>query len=505
MARQQKVSWKSLITGCYKGRSKSVPKRRVTKQVSLQRLSLSDLSNPSSPLSVDDISHSPIGNNLHIFTLSDLRTITQNFSKNNFLGEGGFGPVHKGFIDKNSKLGLRPQRVAVKHLDLDGNQGHMEWLAEVIFLGQLKHPNLVKLIGYCCEDEHRLLVYEYMVRGSLESLLFRNRYTASCLPWATRMKIALGAAEGLLFLHEAEKPVIYRDFKASNILLDADYTAKLSDFGLAKDGPEGDDTHVSTQVLGTHGYAAPEYIMTGHLTTMSDIYSFGVVLLELLTGRRSMDKKRPHREQNLVDWAKPCLNDARKLHRIMDPGLEGQFSLKGAQKASQLAYQCLRENAKARPSICSVVKALELVRTFDDIPAGPFVYTVVQSPTRDKPEAGSAKEEKGNKNGKNNEEIEEETEAPKVDDDKEDNEEEKSHHRKRSSGHRHRSTISPVHSETSLYKYFNNGLNSPNKLCYRAASPMSTVHSDTSLAKYFANALNSPSSSNPAPKEEVAQ
>ncbi|KAJ0676734.1 putative protein kinase RLK-Pelle-RLCK-VIIa-2 family [Helianthus annuus] len=189
------------------------------------------------------------------------------------------------------------------------------------------------------------------------------------------MKIALGAAKGLAFLHEAKKPVIYRDFKASNILLDSDYKAKLSDFGLAKDGPEGDDTHVSTRVMGTHGYAAPEYLMTGHLTAASDVYSFGVVLLELLTGRKSLDKSRPNREQNLADWARPQLKCPRKLSRIIDPRLEGMYSESGAEKAAQLAYQCLSHRPKARPNMSTVVKTLEPLQDFNEVNVAPFVYT----------------------------------------------------------------------------------------------------------------------------------
>ncbi|XP_043721250.1 serine/threonine-protein kinase RIPK-like [Telopea speciosissima] len=476
MARE-KVSWTHLITGCYKGRSQSEPKKVNSKIPSSPRKSFTDFNIPGSPFSLD-ISNSSIGNNLHVFTLAELKTITQNFSQNNFLGEGGFGPVHKGYIDEKIKPGLKPMRVAVKLLDLDGLQGHREWLTEVIFLGQLMHPNLVRLIGYCCEEENRLLVYEYMVRGSLENQLFRNRFSAS-LPWTTRMKIALGAAEGLAFLHEAEKSVIYRDFKASNILLDSDYTAKLSDFGLAKDGPEGDDTHVSTRVMGTQGYAAPEYVMTGHLTAMSDVYSFGVVLLEILTGRRSMDKARPIREQNLTEWAKPYLGDSRKVDRLMDPRLDGQYSIKGAQKAAQLAYQCLKDNPKSRPTMSAVVKTLELMQSFDDIPVGQFVYTVSPSPSRDKPETEPNKKESNEETKTlklddddndddekkcNNKKKDDEMEGSE-DDDEEKNKKDKSHHhkRRRSPGHRHKSTISPVHSETSLYKYFNNGLNSPKR------------------------------------------
>ncbi|WRX34606.1 Serine-threonine/tyrosine-protein kinase [Theobroma cacao] len=215
-----KITWRSIIPSCSKGVEKPEPKpkKEVAKQSSFARLAMLDLSYPSSMLS-EDLSTSLAGSNLHIFTLGELKVITQSFSSANFLGEGGFGPVHKGFIDDKVRPGLKAQPVAVKLLDLEGLQGHREWLTEVIFLAQLRHPHLVKLIGYCCEEEHRLLVYEYMPRGSLENQLFR-RYSVS-LPWATRMKIALGAAKGLAYLHQADKPVIYRDFKASNILLDS--------------------------------------------------------------------------------------------------------------------------------------------------------------------------------------------------------------------------------------------------------------------------------------------
>ncbi|KAM0867296.1 hypothetical protein ACQ4PT_042063 [Festuca glaucescens] len=337
------------------------------------RMSFSDLSLNGGMVSPEDLSLSLVGSNLHVFTIAELHAITRDFSMTNFIGEGGFGPVYKGYVDEKVKPGLRAQPVAVKLLDLEGNQGHNEWLTEVIFLGQLRHPNLVKLIGYCYEDQHRLIIYEFMTRGSLEKHLFK-KYAAS-LQWSTRLKIAVGAAKGLAFLHEAENPVIYRDFKTSNILLDSDYKAKLSDFGLAKDGPEEDETHVSTRVMGTQGYAAPEYIMTGHLTAKSDVYGFGVVLLELLTGRKSVDKNRPPREQNLVDWARPYLNDSRRLDRVMDPNLAGQYAGKAAQKAAALAYQCVSLNPKSRPHMSAVVDALEpLLALEDDGLVGPFVY-----------------------------------------------------------------------------------------------------------------------------------
>ncbi|VAI50138.1 unnamed protein product [Triticum turgidum subsp. durum] len=299
-------------------------------------------------LSFDNLSRTLASSGMHAFTVAELRAATRNFSGSHFIGEGGFGPVYKGFLDDKVVPGMQ--------------------------------PHLVKLVGYCYQEHHRMLVYEYMARGSLEHHLFKNLLAS--LPWATRLKIAVGAAKGLAFLHEAETPVIYRDFKASNILLESDYTAKLSDFGLAKEGPSGDDTHVSTRVMGTHGYAAPEYILTGHLTARSDVYSFGVVLLELLTGRRSVDKRRRGREQNLVDWARPYLRRPDRLHRVMDPSLEGSYSAEAAAKAATVAYNCLHSVPKNRPTMREVVDSLEpLMRMSRDVPAGLFVYTAPSEPS----------------------------------------------------------------------------------------------------------------------------
>ncbi|KAI5572689.1 hypothetical protein BDE02_10G029800 [Populus trichocarpa] len=321
-----------------------------------------------------------VASRLRKFTFNDLKFATRNFRPESLLGEGGFGCVFKGWIEENGTAPVKPGTgltVAVKTLNHDGLQGHKEWLAEVNFLGDLVHPNLVKLIGYCIEDDQRLLVYEFMPRGSLENHLFRRSLP---LPWSIRMKIALGAAKGLAFLHEeTERPVIYRDFKTSNILLDADYNAKLSDFGLAKDGPEGDKTHVSTRVMGTYGYAAPEYVMTGHLTSRSDVYSFGVVLLEMITGRRSMDKNRPNGEHNLVEWARPHLGERRRFYRLIDPRLEGHFSIKGAQKAAQLAAHCLSRDPKARPLMSEVVNALKPLPNLKDMASTSYYFQTMQA------------------------------------------------------------------------------------------------------------------------------
>ncbi|KAF2547022.1 hypothetical protein F2Q70_00019577 [Brassica cretica] len=237
--------------------------------------------------------------------------------------------------------------------------------AEVNYLGQFSHGHLVKLIGYCLEDEHRLLVYEFMPRGSLENHLFRRGLYFQPLSWKLRLKVALGAAKGLAFLHSSETRVIYRDFKTSNILLDSEYNAKLSDFGLAKDGPIGDESHVSTRVMGTHGYAAPEYLATGHLTTKSDVYSFGVVLLELLSGRRAMDRNRPSGERNLVEWAKPYLANKRKIFRVVDNRLQDQYSMEEACKVATLSLRCLTTEIKLRPDMKEVVSQLEHIQSLN--------------------------------------------------------------------------------------------------------------------------------------------
>ncbi|KAJ9183169.1 hypothetical protein P3X46_007071 [Hevea brasiliensis] len=331
---------------------------------------------PSNPEEVEDLRRDSAANPLIAFTYDELKVITGNFRQDRVLGGGGFGSVYEGFITEDLREGLQPLPVAVKVHDGDNSyQGHREWLAEVIFLGQLSHPNLVKLIGYCCEDKHRVLIYEYMARGSVENHLFSRVLLP--LPWHIRMKIAFAAAKGLAFLHEAEKPVIYRDFKTSNILLDLEYNAKLSDFGLAKDGPMGDKTHVSTRIMGTYGYAAPEYIMTGHLTPRSDVYSFGVVLLELLTGRKSLDKSRPAREQNLPDWALPLLKEKKKLLNIIDARLEGDYPIKGIHKAAMLAYHCLNRNPKARPLMRDIVDSLEPLQVPEEGSNGKSVFTVI--------------------------------------------------------------------------------------------------------------------------------
>ncbi|KAM1593243.1 hypothetical protein ACFX1Z_036629 [Malus domestica] len=288
-----------------------------------------------------------------LFTYEELAAATDNFNPDSLLGEGGFGKVYRGYLDSINQI------VAVKKLDRKGLQGSREFCSEVIMLSLVQHANLVNLIGYCAEGDQRMLVYEFMVNGSLENHLLNVYLNMEPLDWYTRMKIAEGAAKGLEYLHEtANPPVIYRDFKASNIILDEKFCPKLSDFGLAKLGPTGDKDHVTTRVMGTYGYCAPEYASTGQLTTRSDVYSFGVVLLELITGRRAIDERRPVGQQILVSWAKPMLKDRKRYASMADPLLRGRFPAKGLNQAVAIAAMCLNEEADCRPSMGDVVTAL---------------------------------------------------------------------------------------------------------------------------------------------------
>ncbi|KAG6395140.1 hypothetical protein SASPL_145779 [Salvia splendens] len=300
--------------------------------------------------------------NLRVFTFAELKQATNNFNRLLKIGEGGFGCVYKGTINPPEGKAGDPMIVAIKKLSKDGCQGHKQWVAEVQILGVVDHPNLVKLIGYCAVDAERgiqrLLVFEYMPKKSLDEHIF-NR-AGSTLSWERRLQIILGAAEGLAYLHEElEIQVIYRDFKSSNILLDGEFKAKLSDFGLAREGPTAGHTHVSTAVVGTYGYAAPDYIETGHLTSKSDVWSFGVVVYEMLTGRRSLERELPKPEQKLLEWVKQNPADSRRFSMIIDPRLENDYPLSAARKVAKLADSCLVRSGKERPKMSKVVEALK--------------------------------------------------------------------------------------------------------------------------------------------------
>ncbi|XP_022639112.1 probable serine/threonine-protein kinase PBL19 isoform X1 [Vigna radiata var. radiata] len=352
----------------FKDKCKSAPELHKKKNPAVTR-AVNSTGSLSSPKSVKDL-YREKEHTFRVFNFQELRDATQGFDRTLKLGEGGFGSVYKGSIRPSDGQG-DPFPVAIKKLNTRGFQGHKEWLAEVQFLGIVNHPNLVKLLGYCSLDGERgiqrLLVYEFMPNRSLEDHLFNKSLPP--LPWKTRLEIMLGAAQGLAYLHEGlEIQVIYRDFKSSNVLLDEDFHPKLSDFGLAREGPQGDQTHVSTAVVGTQGYAAPEYIETGHLKVQSDMWSFGVVLYEILTGRRSLERNRPTAEQKLLDWVKQYPADTSRFVVIMDPRLRNQYSPQAARKIAKLADSCLKKNPEDRPSMSQIVEALKQALQHSEIP-----------------------------------------------------------------------------------------------------------------------------------------
>ncbi|KAL0344164.1 UNVERIFIED_CONTAM: Serine/threonine-protein kinase PBL27 [Sesamum angustifolium] len=295
------------------------------------------------------------------FTFRELSAATKSFRQQFLIGAGGFGSVYKGRSVKNGQL------IAVKQLNRRGLQGQPEFLVEILMLSLLQHPNIIRMFGYCDDGVHRLIVYEYMPMGSLEDHL--HDLTPDMLPldWNTRMKIAAGIARGLNYLHnEAIPPVIYGDMKPSNVLLGDGFLPKLSDFGLSKfaDGENwnvvscaASSTSYALSVTGTAGYVAPE-CTSGTLTVKSDIYSFGVLLLELLTGREAMELDANQREESIVEWARKKLR-IRTILDIADPLLHENFTLPILSKALSLAFSCLQDDPDSRPSTASVLQSLE--------------------------------------------------------------------------------------------------------------------------------------------------
>ncbi|XP_051119882.1 probable serine/threonine-protein kinase PBL25 [Andrographis paniculata] len=300
------------------------------------------------------------------FTFRELAIATKNFRQESLLSESGIGRVFKGTLQSNGQI------VAVRSLDRSATQGSKEFQAEVSTLIQLDHPNLVKLIGYCADGDQRLLVYEYLPLGPLETRLFELPEDKKPLDWSARMKVALGVAEGLEYLHEkVDPPIIYCSLKSSNILLDDNAnTPKLSEYGLAKLMQHSNKMNASPTILSAYGYSAPECGRHGDATMKSDVYSFGVVLLELLTGRRAYDGSRPAQEQSLVTWAKPFMCDPKKYPEMADPRLGKEFPTTALNQAVGVASMCIQDEPSVRPLIADAVAALTFLATGG--PGAPF-------------------------------------------------------------------------------------------------------------------------------------
>ncbi|XP_041992791.1 probable receptor-like protein kinase At5g18500 isoform X1 [Salvia splendens] len=302
-----------------------------------------------SPLSgLPEFSHLGWG---HWFTLRDLELATNRFSKENVIGEGGYGIVYQGQL-------INGTPVAVKKLFNNLGQAEKEFTVEVEAIGHVRHKNLVRLLGYCIEGTHRLLVYEYVNNGNLEQWLHGAMRHHGYLTWEARTKVLLGTAKALAYLHEAIEPkVVHRDIKSSNILIDEEFNAKVSDFGLAKLLGAG-KSHITTRVMGTFGYVAPEYANTGLLNEKSDVYSFGVLLLEAITGRDPVDYGRPAAEVNLVDWLKIMVG-SRRSEEVVDPNIDTRPSTRALKRTLLTALRCVDPDSDKRPRMSRVVRMLE--------------------------------------------------------------------------------------------------------------------------------------------------
>ncbi|KAK1321369.1 putative receptor-like protein kinase [Acorus calamus] len=292
----------------------------------------------------------------HWFTLRDLEFATNRFSKDNVLGEGGYGVVYKGKLVNGTE-------VAVKKLLNNLGQAEKEFRVEVEAIGHVRHKNLVRLLGYCVEGIHRMLVYEYVNNGNLEQWLHGAMHQHGSLTWEARMKVILDTAKALAYLHEAIEPkVVHRDIKSSNILIDDEFNAKVSDFGLAKLLGSG-KSYITTRVMGTFGYVAPEYANTGLLNEKSDVYSFGILLLEAVTGRDPVDYGRPTNEVNLVEWLKVMVGN-RRAEEVLDPKLNAKPTIRALKRALLVALRCVDLDSEKRPKMGQVVRMLEA----DDFP-----------------------------------------------------------------------------------------------------------------------------------------
>ncbi|GJZ72234.1 probable leucine-rich repeat receptor-like protein kinase, partial [Tanacetum coccineum] len=311
--------------------------------------------NESSPFALWDANNGsgaiPQLKGVKAFTFAEVNKYTNNFSETNNIGTGGYGMVYRGSLPNG-------QLIAIKRAKQGSTQGGLEFKTEIELLSRVHHKNLVSLVGFCFDQGEQMLVYEYIVNGTVkDSLTGRSGIR---LDWMRRLQIALGAAKGLQYLHDlADPPIIHRDVKSNNILLDERLVAKVADFGLSKSLGDANVTHVTTQVKGTLGYMDPEYYQTNQLTEKSDVYSFGIVLLELITARNPIEKgKYIVREvKEPMDKSKELYN----LHEVLDPTIGLTTQLKGLERFVDVALRCVEERGEKRPTMSDVVKEIESI------------------------------------------------------------------------------------------------------------------------------------------------
>uniref|UniRef100_A0A803P054 Protein kinase domain-containing protein n=1 Tax=Cannabis sativa TaxID=3483 RepID=A0A803P054_CANSA len=286
-----------------------------------------------------------------VFSLKELHAATNNFNYDNKLGEGGFGSVYWGQLWDGSQI-------AVKRLKVWSNKADMEFAVEVEILARVRHKNLLSLRGYCAEGQERLIIYDYMPNLSLLSHL-HGQHSAECLlDWNRRINIAIGSAEGIAYLHHHSTPhIIHRDVKASNVLLDSNFVAQVADFGFAKLIPDG-ATHVTTRVKGTLGYLAPEYAMLGKASESCDVYSFGILLLELASGKKPIEKVNVTQKRTIVDWALPIACEG-KFNELVDPKLNGKYVEDELKRVILVALLCAHTQPERRPTMLEVLELLK--------------------------------------------------------------------------------------------------------------------------------------------------